>query len=86
MKRPTVRVAFENIGRDKKSWQAEVAEDPSYPGTPDLDAVVNALRKGGALMSRDIDVSCADESGKHGYCYAGMHSVGAWRLVESVPT
>jgi hypothetical protein len=81
VKRPTVWVRFESVGRGKKSWDAEVAQDPSFPGTPDMDSLFDALRRGRALVSQDIDVSCDDESGLNGGCFAGGRPVGTWRVV-----
>lgn len=57
-------IHFLNVGRDKKSWNAEV---------PDLSdrTLINQIRRQGALMSRDIDFNWnnADDGG---VIYVGM--------------
>jgi len=80
MRAKTVRVRFENVGRGKKSWEADVREDLEEPGVPDADALIRHVRLGRALASRDIEVSA--NSRRDGGIFAGMRPVGTWRIVE----
>lgn len=79
----TVRIAFESVGREKKSWECDVLEDEDMPGTPDITALEHELDAGRALMSRDTSCSFdPEENYMRGTCHAGMHTVGAWRVVQ----
>lgn len=84
MRANTVQVRFEDVGRGHKTWSDDVREDPAFPGTPDADCLVRALKKGRALMSRDLNVSVNDD-GTAGLCFAGMHTVGRWTLLAAAP-
>ena len=47
-----MRVIFKDVGRDDKTWEADV------PNGPDFDqAVLAEIRQHGAIMSRDIDIA-----------------------------
>ncbi len=64
-----MKVRFEEVGRQKKSWTAEVEEKDLTHSW-----LVRQVRKSGALMSQGIE--CIVE-GNHGRIYAGMHGVGS---------
>ena len=72
-----MKIHFEEVGRQKKSWTAEVATEADLTH----EWLVKQVRKSGALMSQGIE--CIVE-GDHGRIYAGMHSVGSIRI-ESQP-
>jgi len=70
-----LRLHFENVGRQKKSWHLDA---------DDWDALTDqmilwSIQHSGALMSRDIEYNLCADTGS-GAIYAGMHPVGRLRL------
>ena len=63
-------IHFSNVGRDKSSWTAEIKN-------PSESALAKEAKRGGRLMSRDVDVELNDD------CSAGVVIVGGWRTVGS---
>lgn len=63
-----VRIQFRNVGRDKKTWTADVADVSD-------EVLIRQIRREGALMSRDIDVLWNDSH------TGGAIYVGIWRKV-----
>lgn len=73
-------VEFKDVGRNKLSWTERIA-DFSW------DGVVGAIKRKGALRSRDIDIDFGDEDAD-GWMpiFAGMHRVGfVRRAVRAAP-
>lgn len=70
----TVRfvVAFQNVGRTKRSWSESLKQQPT-------EAILQRLvRKSGALMSRDIVCEFTDDT--NGTVYAGIRPVGTFSV------
>jgi hypothetical protein len=63
-------IHFSKVGRDKKSWTAEIKN-------PSNSAIAKEAKRGGWLMSREVDVEMNDD------CSAGVVIVGGWRKVGS---
>jgi hypothetical protein len=68
-----MKIQFSNVGRFKKSWEAELR-------TFDYDGLYKQVRTNGELMSRDVEFDFDDESGE-GVVYAGASLVGAFKVV-----
>jgi hypothetical protein len=62
------KVKFLNVGRDKRSWEEEIAE-------PTEERLELAVRMTGFLRSQDI--TCTQ-----GVVYAGMRPVGSYQLPD----
>lgn len=70
-----MKVTFENVGRNKKTWTAETEKlSESW--------VLSQIRKSKALMSNDISF---DIEGNVGRIYAGFRPVGSISIEEAVP-
>lgn len=68
-----IAVRFIEVGRDKKTFTADVA---AQHGMPTYNGMVLAIRKRHALLSRDI------EFGDGGEIYAGIRVVGRFEYDE----
>jgi hypothetical protein len=68
-----VLVKFSNVGRNKKTWTANI---PCEGGTLDANAMIGSIRRSRALLSSSIDV---DESGN--VTVGGFRVVGRWDVV-----
>lgn len=68
------RIEFRNVGRGKKTWQCSVRELSH-------GSLIRALRKGRALMSRDISFM-SPEHDEPGVVFAGLHAVGEWVILD----
>lgn len=77
----TKTVRFEDVGRGKKTFEVQVRV---IGDLLDRNDMLRAVRKSGALMSRDIEVIANPFDPEHamGAVFAGMRVVGAWRVVE----
>lgn len=62
-------VSFSNVGRDKRSWSE------TFPRGITTSQIARAAKRGGGLMSSEVDAELA-ESGGHGHII-----VGGWRVV-----
>ncbi len=71
-----MRVAVENVGRNKLTWEMEVWDEPRAAA----EQILREVRKRRALMSREVDVSW-NEAGDAGCIEAGFRAVGTWRKV-----
>ena len=71
-----LKVHFENVGCGKKCWSGECHEI-------ELEAwVLKQVRRGGALLSRDIEFEI---HGNEGTIFAGMRAVGTIRVEDLDP-
>ena len=69
-----MKIAFKNVGRQKRNWEAEINTDrPDEEVAMDIAKEVN---KKGGLMSRDIDIDYTENW--NGRIYAGFHKVGTF--------
>lgn len=69
-------VEFVGVGRNNTSWSVSLDQMPTEP------ILERHVRKRGALMSRDIE--CVfDEDLEHGCIFAGMRTVGSFRVRAS---
>lgn len=69
------RVKFEDVGRDKQSWEATVAKI-DYP------SLMKSIRAHGALGSRDVDLEMTgDASGV--ILVGGFREVGTFSFTEA---
>lgn len=70
-----MKIAFKNVGRQKRNWEAEINTDrPDEEVAMDIAKEVN---KKGGLMSRDIDIDYTENW--NGRIYAGFHKVGEFQ-------
>lgn len=68
-------IEFLNVGRDRKNWTANV-NDPSE------SKIIEAIRAGRALMSRDISITYEPDDNL-GTIYAGVRPVGNFTIKEN---
>jgi hypothetical protein len=75
----TVRIRFEDVGRDRRTWEQEFTTD----GDGDLSgpALIGAIRKRGGVVSRDVDFLAGDD-GDMTIVVGGFRPVGKWRIVD----
>lgn len=68
-------VQFIDVGRGKKCWNQTFQQEPTEP------IIERAVKKSGALMSRDIEAvfDCADA----GFIAAGFRPVGRFRVISA---
>lgn len=74
-----MKVQFSNVGRFKKSWEAELK-------TFDYNSLYKQVRTKGELMSKDIEFDFDEETGE-GKVFAGTAIVGQFKVLaeESQP-
>jgi hypothetical protein len=70
-------IHFEKVGRGKKSWDSEIT------GAVTHQFLLREIRRNNALISRDIDFYVA-EDGTSGKIFAGLRSVGTFRIDQAV--
>lgn len=68
-------VEFRNVGQNNLSWTAQMQRPANEA------AIVRAIRKKGALMSRDIGIEF-DPLSLSGSIYAGFRCVGRFEIVD----
>ena len=68
-------VEFVGVGRNKKTWSVSLDQFPTE------SILERHVRKSGALMSSGIECLFDDDL-EHGYIFAGMREVGAFRVKE----
>jgi len=69
-----MKIEFKDVGRDKKSWTANVSK-------LDHASLYRAVKKAGALRSRDVDFGMEMTDG-WGRIFAGFQCVGSWRIAH----
>lgn len=79
MELPSRRVEFVKVGRGRVSWTDSV---PLVAGVLDERAMVKSVRKHARPASREVWIENAD-GGASGIVFAGMHSIGGWKLSET---
>lgn len=67
-------VQFENVGRNKKSWTADIEEING-------DLLMRQIRKHGALGSRDVSFLWDDDTNEGVVVVGGFRQVGTFRVV-----
>lgn len=70
-----MKVHFENVGRNKLSWTAEMGKLTHAS----LMRQINSKR---ALASRDVEFSVNDNDENQYSIYAGFHNVGTVRVEQ----
>lgn len=68
---PKVKAKFLNVGRGKRTWEAELK--------PDAVDILREIRKNGGLMSSDIEIHYEEDTNK-GDVFAGFRTVGSFTL------
>lgn len=63
-----MKVRFNEVGRDKRSWVADISK-------PSEQAIAREAKRGGGLMSREVDAEICDSAA------GGIITVGGWRVV-----
>lgn len=76
---PDYKVEFIDVGRGKVSWAATLKQFPTEA------VLIGLVRKKKALMSQDIWCEFDNELLEYGSVFAGMRSVGAFRVSEQLP-
>ena len=71
----SITIEFKDVGRDKKTWRAEVTDLSEQ-------SILRALRAGGALMSRDIDLDYDPVTGCGDIIVGMIRHVGTFRRVD----
>jgi hypothetical protein len=70
------QIEFKGVGRDKRSWSETVKQLPTEP------VIARLARKGGRLMSREIE-AIFDEDLEHGLIVVGgFREAGAFRVTS----
>lgn len=72
----TFLVKFRDVGRKKLSWEERIARPI------DEQAIVTAVKRRKALLSRGISAPYVDDYG--GFIYAGERAVGYYAIVPNV--
>lgn len=76
-----MRIAVENVGRNKTSWEMDVWDEPRAAA----EQIYREVRKRRCLMSSEVDVTW-DEGGRSGtVVVGGFRTVGTWRALEAAP-
>ena len=70
-----MKVEFTNVGRNKKSWIADL------PVVNDA-RLHEAVKKSGALASRDIDFTFEDDEQSGEVLVGGFRAVGTWKVIQ----
>lgn len=70
-------VEFSNVGRDKKTWTAEVADLSDR-------TLIRQIHNNSALMSSGIDFAWNDAGDEAGIYVGGFRRVGALRVTGAV--
>ena len=72
-------VKFENVGRGKKSWESSI-------DCPNYTELLRAVKKGRALMSRDISFEFDEDDNKSGNVCVGItnRAVGRFTIIPEV--
>lgn len=72
-----MRIRFVDVGRDRKTWEAEL------PGRREpIEEIYSAVVKAKVLKSRGVEV-VANDDGVSGVILAGAHKVGRFEVVGS---
>jgi hypothetical protein len=74
-KAETFVVRFMNVGARRLNWEERI------PRPVDEMAIVRAVKKKGALLSREVEAPYEDDW--HGVIYAGMREVGRYVIVPN---
>lgn len=72
-----IKVRFESVGRDKRTWETEIRE-LSYP------CLYQAIRKRKALASKEIDFEWIDDNTAQ--IFAGSREVGTFKILQDETT
>ena len=70
------RVRFENVGRDRKTWEVELCEI-DYP------SLYQAVKKKKALASKEIDFDWIGNDDTKGIVLAGGREVGRFTILPN---
>lgn len=75
-------VFFQSVGRERRSWAVNATDIPrddmDSDGTPSADWLAREAKRGGRLMSNDVDV--AGDSEACDVLVGGFRKVGEYRI------
>ena len=74
-------IAFQNVGRNKRTWTATLALHRGDTRDTLEMAVIREVKAKSALKSQDVDAIMVDNDG--GNILAGGRPVGQWRIVRA---